>query len=258
MFEGMGGLTHVTGDRDGEPMHPSVPLGDYLGGVFGAAAILAALCGRAADPATPGQEIDLSMTECVIRLMDFMPGALQQSGIVPGRSGNASAYTAPSGTFRTADGRWVTLSGSTHALFVNNCRAIDREELASDPRFSTGQVRLEHRDRINEIFADWCGTHSQREVLDAFERCGGTLAPIFSIDQIVADPQVTARKSVIAVPDPDLGSLDMPGVVPRFVQSPGGVRSTGGRLGQDNELVLAGTLGMSAREIERLREEGVI
>lgn len=258
IFEAMGGLTHITGHKDGEPMHPSMPIADYLGGVFGAAGVLAALWPRAKDPTLPGEEIDLSMTECIIRLLDFMPGVYQQTGIIPGRDGNTSPYSAPAATYRTRDDKWVSMAGSSNALFAANCRAIGREDLIDDPRFATNPARVQHREETNQIFADWCLVRTQEEVLEAFVAAGGTIAPIYSTDQVVADPQVVARQSIVRVPDQDFGTLDMPNVVPRFMQDPGEVRFTGRGMGQDNDLVYREQLGMDEATLVRLKRDKVI
>lgn len=258
IFEAMGGLTHITGHKDGQPIHPSMPIGDYLGGLFGAAGALAALWPRAKDPTLPGEEIDLSMTECIIRMLDFMPGVYQQTGIIPGRDGNTSPYSAPADTYRTKDDKWVTMAGSSNALFAANCRAIEREDMISDPRYATNPARVNHREETNKVFADWCAERTQQDVLDAFVAAGGTIAPIYSTDQVVTDPQVVARKAIVSVPDPDFGTLDMPNVVPRFARDPGEVRFTGRDMGADNDLIFRGKLGMDDATIERLRREKVI
>ncbi len=137
VFEAMAGLTHITGEADGEPMHAGYPIGDAIGGLFGAVSVLAACWKRARDPAAPGEEIDLSLCEATLRILDFLPIEYDQTGVVRGRSGNKNQYSAPSAVYRTRDDQWVTLSGSTNAMFANNCRAIDRPELISTPIFGT-------------------------------------------------------------------------------------------------------------------------
>ncbi len=258
IFEAMGGLTTVTGHADDEPMHAGVPLGDSIGGLFGAIGILTALWPRARDPGRPGEEIDLSLTECITRLLDFMPGVYQQLGTVPTRNGNRSPYSAPSAVYRTRDGRWVSMAGSIDSMFANNCRAIGRPELMQDPRFADNASRVVHEQELNRIFIDWCAAHDLCDVLAAFDQAGGTLAPIYGIDQVVQDPHVVARRSIIGVPDHDFGTLHMPNVVPRFVRDPTEPRHAGAELGQDNERIYRDLLGLSPDRITRLRESGVI
>ena len=258
IFEAMGGLTYITGEPGGEPMHAGYPIGDAVGGVFGALGIMTALWKRAKDPTLPGEEIDLSMTEATLKLLDFLAIEHDQLGVVRERSGNANQYSAPAAVYKTADGRWVTLAGSTNALYANNCRAIGRPELIDDPRFANNAQRVTFAAELNAIFSAWCAAHTLAQVLEAFERAQGTIAPIYSIDQVFADPQMQAREAITSVPDADFGSVRMQNVVPRFVNDPGGVRNTGGAIGQDNAEIYGRWLGMDAAEQQKLKDAGVI
>jgi crotonobetainyl-CoA:carnitine CoA-transferase CaiB-like acyl-CoA transferase len=258
IFEAMGGLTYITGEAGGEPMHTGYPVGDALGGLFGALGVLAALWKRARDPSAPGEEIDLALTESTLKILDFLPIEYDQLGKVRGRVGNANPYSAPAAVYRTREGAWVTLAGSTNALYANNCRAIGRPDLIDDPRFAGNAGRVEHGAELNAIFAAWCAQHSQEEVLAAFREHHGTIAPVYSIDQIFADPQVQARQAIVEVPDEDFGTVRMQGVVPRFAADPAEVRSSGAAVGAHNAEVYGSWLGLSAAEQQQLREEGVI
>jgi crotonobetainyl-CoA:carnitine CoA-transferase CaiB-like acyl-CoA transferase len=258
IFEAMGGLTYITGEPGGEPMHAGYPIGDAIGGVFGALGIVSALWKRAKDPNAPGEEIDLSMTEATLRLLEFLAIEHDQLGTVRERSGNANQYSAPAAVFRTKDNRWVSLAGSTNVLYANNCRAIGRPDLIDDPRFANNGMRTERKNELNAIFSDWCATHTLDDVLAAFQGAQGTIAPIYSIDQVFADPQVQARDAITSVPDKDFGSVRMQNVVPRFVNDPGSVRSTGGAIGQDNAEIYGTWLALSEAEQQQLKQAGVI
>jgi crotonobetainyl-CoA:carnitine CoA-transferase CaiB-like acyl-CoA transferase len=258
IFEAMGGLTYITGEPGGEPMHAGYPIGDAIGGVFGALGIVSALWKRAKDPDAPGEEIDLSMTEATLRLLEFLVIEHDQLGTVRERSGNSNQYSAPAAVYRTSDSRWVSLAGSTNVLYANNCRAIGRPDLIEDPRFASNGLRTERKDELNAIFSAWCAQHTLDEVLSAFQSAQGTIAPIYSIDQVFADPQVQARDAITTVPDRDFGSVRMQNVVPRFVNDPGKVRNTGGDVGQDNAEIYGQWLSLSEAEQEQLKKSGVI
>ena len=258
IFEAMGGLTYITGEPGGEPMHAGYPIGDAVGGVFGALGIVAALWKRAMNPNAPGEEIDLSMTEATLRLLEFLAIEHDQLGTVRERSGNANQYSAPAAVYRTIDNRWVSLAGSTNVLYANNCRAIGRPDLIEDPRFGSNGSRTEHKDELNAIFSAWCAQHALEDVLAVFQKAQGTIAPIYSIDQVFADPQIQARDAITTVPDKDFGSVRMQNVVPRFVNDPGKVNSTGGAIGQDNAEIYGEWLALSTEEQLRLKQSGVI
>lgn len=258
VFEAMAGLTYITGEPDGEPMHAGYPLGDAIGGLFGAVGVLAALWKRASDRDAPGEEIDLSLTESILRVLEFLPIEYDQLGAVRERSGNRNQYSSPSAVYRTRDGHWVTLAGSTAAIWANNCRAIGRADLIADPRFATNGQRTEHAGELNRVFSDWCADHTLDEVLAAFRENHGVIGPIYGIDQVFADPQVQARGAIVPVPDEDFGSVRMQAVVPRFTRDPGSVRGAGGGLGRDNRRIYGERLGLAAEEIADLAKRKVI
>lgn len=257
IFEAMGGLAYITGEPGGEPMHAGYPIGDAIGGLFGALGIMAACWKRARDRDAPGEEIDLSLTEATLKLLDFLAIEHDQLGTVRERSGNANQYSAPAAVYRTRDARWVTLAGSTNALWANNCRAIGRADLIADPRFASNALRVEHAAELNAVFSAWCAERTLAAVLEAFEAAQGTIAPVYSIDQVFADPQMRAREAITRVPDADFGTVAMQNVVPRFARDPGRIRHAAGAVGCDNARVW-GALGLSPEEQSRLSAAGVI
>ncbi|WP_316161414.1 CoA transferase [Bradyrhizobium sp. SZCCHNRI20481] len=258
IFEAMGGLTYITGEAEGEPTHPGYPIGDAIGGAFGALGVLAALWKRAVDPEAPGEEIDLALTEAVFRLLDVLPVEHDQLGFSRSRIGNANGYSAPAAVYRTRDDRWVTLAGSTNALYAANCRAIDRPDLIDDPRFANNASRVKHAAELNAIFAAWCAAHDLDDVVARFTEAKGTIAPIYAIDQIATDPQAIAREMITRVPDRDFGSVAMSNVVPRFGNDPATLRHAAGDVGQDNREIYQGWLGLSDQEMDDLARRKVI
>ncbi|MCC5987923.1 MAG: CoA transferase [Pararhodobacter sp.] len=257
IFEAMGGLTYLTGEPDGEPMHSGYPLADAVGGLFGAASVLAALLAVRADPKRQGEEIDLSLTESTLKLLEYLPIEYDQTGVVRGRAGNANLYSAPSGVFRCRDGCWISMAGSTNTTFAANCAAIGRPDLASNPRFATNSNRVGHSAELNALFRDWFAQNDLKTCLTVFREAGGTIAPIQSIDQIFADPQIQAREAITPVQDDDFGTVRIQNVVPRFSTRPAGHRRTAGSLGRDTEAVLA-EIGVSAGQFQALRDAGII
>ena len=239
LFEAMSGLAHLTGDADGPPIHPSYPMGDAIGGLFGAISILAAVHAMRVDPERRGQVVDLSLTEAVFRLIDFQTIAYDQLGQVFKRNGNLNQYSAPSDVYPTRDGQYVSLSGSTNNTFAANLKAIGRSDLAGEPRFGSNKLRVENAAELDALFRDWFAAHDLADILAAFDSAGGTLAPIYSTDMIFNDPHYQARNAIVDVPDATFGSVKMQGVVPRFMRTPGAVRASAGALGQHNDDVIA-------------------
>jgi crotonobetainyl-CoA:carnitine CoA-transferase CaiB-like acyl-CoA transferase len=258
IFEAMSGLAYITGDPDRSPMHNGYPIGDAIGGLTACNAVLMSLLGRERGTITGGEEIDLSLTEATFRLLDSMTIQYDQLGEEPQRTGNASHYSAPANVFRTSDGQYVSLSGSTQATFVGNAKAIDRPDLLEDPKFDTNQTRFANREEINEIYTEWFATHTQPEAIAAFEREQGTLAPIYSVAQVFEDPQFAAREAIVPVQDDDFGEVRLQAVIPKLTNNPGKVRHTARSLGADNLAVYKEYLDLSAEDITALQEKGIV
>lgn len=258
IFEAMSGVTYITGEPDREPMHLGFHIADAVGGLFGALGILAALWKRAANPNLSGEEIDLSLTEAMLRLVDFLPIGYDQLGNVPERMGNSTHYTAPTLVCRTHDGQWISLSGGNDALFANNCRAIGRDDLINDLRFLTSSSRAQHKNVLNTIFREWIEERDFEEVNASFDKAAGTLAPIYSIKQVFSDKQMIAREAIVSVPDCDFGEVRMQNVIPRFMNEPGAVRHTAGPLGANNEEIFGKWLGLNFEELKLLKSRGII
>jgi crotonobetainyl-CoA:carnitine CoA-transferase CaiB-like acyl-CoA transferase len=256
IFEAMGGLTHITGMKDGDPVHPGYPIADAFGGLFGAFAIVAALYSIAKN-GTEGEEIDLALTEATFRLLENLAIEYDQLGQVRERDGNNNQYTAPANVFRTGDGRYVTVTGSTDSMFAANMRAIDRADLIADPRFATNRDRMRCREELDAIFRAYMERRTLEEVLADFAREDGAIGPIYSVEQIFEDPQVQARQVVTSVPDEDFGTVRMQNVVPRLTRNPGRIRWAAKDLGADTDRILA-DLGLSPEEIAAHRAKGII
>ena len=111
---------------------------------------------------------------------------------------------------------------------------------------------------MDEIFADWFADHNEAEVMELFAEKNVVAGPVLDIGDIFKDPHYAARDDIVSVPDADFGQVKMQGVVPRFSETPGEVRHTGGALGQDNDAVLCGLLGLDAAQIEHLRSLKVV
>lgn len=255
--EAMGGLTTLIGEPDGPPMSPGYPLGDLIAGLLGAFSVMTALYYRDARGGE-GQVIDLALNEAVFRLLDFDAIQYDQLQTVHRRTGNRLPYVAPSSTFKTIDGKYITVPVSTQSIWLRVCQAMGREDLASDPKFIDNPARVSHSDEINGIVADWIAARSWQEVEEIFGRHEVAYSPIFDIQDIFNDMQYRAREALVRVPDKDLGEAIVQNVVPKFSLTPGSVDHLGPRLGEHNEDIYVGELGYSQEKLSRLREAGVI
>ncbi|HEX2030328.1 MAG TPA: CoA transferase [Actinomycetota bacterium] len=257
LAEAMSGFAHLTGDPDGPPMLPPVALADEVGALLGAFAVMVALYHRDVRGGT-GQVIDQSLFEPLFQLTGPVATAFDRLGLVAGRHGNRLPYVAPRNTFRTSDGRWVGLSGTSQRVAERILLAIGRPDLVNDPRFVTNEARLANVDDLDAVIGEWIGRHTLQEVMVAFEAQEAAAAPIYDIQQIFADLQYRARGTIARLPDEELGDVVMPDVQPRLSDTPGRIRHPGLPLGAANAEVYGAELGIDDEEVRRLRRDGVI
>lgn len=256
LIESMSTLAHMTGESAGPPTLPPFGLADGVAAYAGASAVLAALLARTADGL--GQVIDLALLDPLLSILGPAPSAYQQLGVVPHRHGNASPNNAPRNTYLTKDNRWIAISSSTNSVARRVMKLVGREDLAAEPWFDSASARASHRESLDAIVADWVARRSRDDALAAFRDAGAAAAPIYDIADLMADPQVRWRGSIVDVPDEDLGVLAMQNTVFRFSRSLAGIRHAGRAIGADNRDVYGGLLGLSTQEIEALSAEGVI
>ncbi|MGH8704259.1 MAG: CaiB/BaiF CoA transferase family protein [Burkholderiales bacterium] len=258
LFEAYSGLTYITRAPGDAPMHPGYPIGDPIGGLFGAFGVLAALHDRLKHPEAPGQEIDLSLTEAMLRLLEVLPIEYDQLGLVHEPVGNGSPYAAPAGVFRSADGEWVTFTAATQNVFERFCALIGRKDMLTDPRFADNRSRMEHAAELNAVVAEWIGARPLAETVARLSEAGVPAAPIYSNRQIMEDPHFRARGAIVKVKDEDFGAVAVPCVVPRLSATPGEARTSGPAPGAHNAEVYGGWLGLSEAEQDVLRRAGAI
>jgi crotonobetainyl-CoA:carnitine CoA-transferase CaiB-like acyl-CoA transferase len=258
LFEAYGGLTYITGESDGPPLHPGYPIGDPIGGVFGAFGVLAALYHRLKNPDAPGQEIDLSLTESILKILEVLMIKHNQTGEAQTRIGNDNAFVAPANVFRTGDGHWVTVTCATQAIWARFCEIAGRKDLLADARFATNAQRMHNKRELNAILGEWVGTRALDAVVKVLMDAGVSAAPIYDAGQILADPHFNARGAIASVPDQDFGEVKMPGLVPRLSATPGEIRSTGPAPGAHNTEVYRDWLGLGETEMTALASDGVI
>ncbi len=257
IFESMSGFTQICGEDGGRPLHLGYPISDAVAGLFGAVGILAALHDLAQHPDRRGQEIDCSATEAMLRTLEFLAIEYDQLGAVRTRSGNRSQYAAPGNVYRTADDKWASIAASTQSIFDRLCTALDRRDLLEDERYATNPARVKNYLSLDEIVGAAIGKLTLAQLRETLTKHEVGFSPIYDIADVFDDPQFKAREAIVAVPDGELGSVRMQGVVPRFSETPGAVRRAGPAMGEHNDEVYGG-LGLTAAEIAGLKARKVI
>lgn len=258
LAEAMSGFAYVTGHPDGPPTLPPFGLADSVAALMGTSATMFALYERDAGGSGRGQYIDLAILEPMFSILGPQATVYDQLGIVQERMGNAIPFVCPRNMYRTSDDSWLALSASAESIAQRVFDIIGRPEMASDPRYSTNAARLKHREEVDAAISAWMSRHTKEEVMAAFDVGEGAIAPVFSIEDLMHDPHLAKRRSIVDVPDEELGSVRMQGIFPLLSRTPGRVAWAGPQLGQHTEEILAGRLGFSSEEIETLRSRGAI
>ena len=223
LVEAFSGFAHKNGFPDRPPLLPNLGLADSIAGLYGASAALVAL--REVEVrGGKGQEIDLSLLEPILSVLGADQAVHRVTGKVPGRTGNRTPLTAPRNIYPTADQKYVALSASTPDMALRLMRAIGRADMCDDPRFATNEKRVENVEALDAIIGAFIGSRTLAANLEFFEREQITGGPIYDASEVMTDPHVVARGSVVEMADDDLGSLPMHCVVPRFSATPGSIR----------------------------------
>lgn len=273
-----GGLLHLTGEADRPPVRPGVTVADYLTGVFAAEAALAALYRRDATPRRrpgasddaggasgtggaptgAGAVVDASLYGAVLRILEWTIAAYDRLGTVRAREGNRLSNSAPLDNYPTADGRFVCVVAGSDANFGRLCRAMDRPDLLSDPRYATLADRARHGDEINGVVAAWTAQLSATEVEEACVRFDVPVATAYTAVEIAADAHFAARHDLISVDDPVLGAIRQQAPYPRLVGETGAIPAGAPTLGADNEEVWCEMVGLTPGELDGLRAQGIV
>jgi crotonobetainyl-CoA:carnitine CoA-transferase CaiB-like acyl-CoA transferase len=271
-----GGLLYLTGYPELPPVRPGVTVADYLTGVFAAAAALASLYerdGRAVAPApgeneegasggSPGRRagrvVDAPLYGAILRILEWTLAAHDRLGIVRERTGNRLEHAAPMDNYATADGRTACILAGSDANFARLCRAMARPDLLVDPRFASAADRAAHGTEINGIVAAWARTLTAAELDRRCVDAGVPVGTAYSAADIFADPHIAQRGDLVVVDDPVIGPVRQQAPFPRFIGEPPRAPSGAPRLGQHNDEVWRGIVGLSQGELAALRQSGVV
>lgn len=259
IFQAMGGLMSVTGERDGRPgggpMRVGLPIVDLMTGMHAASAILAALHHRDRVSGT-GQYIDAALLDVEIAMLSHLHLNYLVSGKIPQRWGNDNATLVPYQVLPCKGGR-IMVSVGNESQFANFCKVLGKPELAEDERFSKNVKRLENRDLLVSILEELLSREDGAYWSNAMENVGVGCGPINDVAQALADPQVRHRRMQMEVPHPLSGTTPLIANPMRFSDATIDHQAPP-TLGQHNQEILQGLLGLSDPDIADLAARGII
>jgi formyl-CoA transferase len=239
--EAMGGLRYVTGYPDRAPVRVGVSLGDTLAALYSVIGALVALHHRDINGGR-GQVVDAALYESVFAVMESLIPEYSKFGYVRERSGGSLPGISPSNTYTCRDGRYVVIGGNSDGIFGRLMHAIGRPDLAENPALAHNDGRVQHNDVIDTAISAWTARHSLDEALTVLEAAEVPVGKIYSAADIHADPHYRHRGMIESVVLPDGSSVDLPGIVPKLSETPGGTRWIGPTLGAHQDEVVAAIL----------------
>jgi formyl-CoA transferase len=255
IVQAWGGLMSITGTAESGPLKVGVAIIDLVAGLMLGKAIVAALYAR--EKIGVGQKVDTSLLEAEVAGLINAGSNYLISGKIPGRWGNAHPTIVPYQSFQTADG-FLVIGVASESIWKRFCAAIGKTELANDPCYLKNADRVEHRQELIAILAAIFKSGSTENWLSVLNKGDVPCAPVQTIDQVFAAPQVLHREMLVEVGHPTAGTLKMAGVPVKFSTTPAAVRLPPPLLGQHNDEVLSSWLGMNSAEIDQLKKANVI
>ena len=256
MAQGMGGLISITGEPDRPPSKVPVAINDIMTGMYTAVAMLSAV--RHRDLTGEGQHVDVGLLDVQVSWLANVASNYLVGGRIPRRLGTAHPNTVPYQVFPTEDG-FIIVAANNDGQFERFCEAAGAPELLNDPDFSTNALRVRNRDRLVPKVEAVTRTRGTAAWMEALEAAGVPCAPVNTVDQVFADPQVQARGMQIRMPHPLAGEgVRLVGSPIQLSRTPVSYRRAPPTLGQHTDEVLAEVLGLGEDERNALREEGVI
>ena len=252
--QGMGGLMSITGIPGQGPVRVGIPIADLCSGILLAQGILVALIER--ETTGEGKWVHTSLLEAMLSMLDFQASRWLMSGEVPPQAGNNHPTGIPTGVFETRDGH-INIAAAGDEIYERFCKAIERPDLLSDPRFATSRARSDHRDTLMEVLMPVTRQKASADWVALLNKAGVPCGPIYRIDEAFADPQVRHLEMAQPVHSPALGDLTILGHPVSHGAKRLPIMGPAPELGQDNEDILT-ALGYTKDQIADLAHRGIV
>jgi crotonobetainyl-CoA:carnitine CoA-transferase CaiB-like acyl-CoA transferase len=255
LMQAFSGIMSITGEPGGAPVRAGVSFLDLSTGLFTAFGIVNALLHR--ERTGLGQRVDGSLLETAVSMLAFHAEGYLLTGAIPKALGSGHPSLSPYRTFRCQDGQWIFIAAANDRFWGRLAPALDLAELATDERFARNVDRVKHRAELEGILEKTIGAMEREPLLKTLEVAGVPATPVNTVDQVMEDPQTTARGMVDHVRHPVLGEIPVVSTPVKFSAMRAGVRTAAPVRSQHTDAVL-NDLGYTAADIAALREKKVI
>jgi crotonobetainyl-CoA:carnitine CoA-transferase CaiB-like acyl-CoA transferase len=249
------GVMDLTGFADGPPVKVGNSIADLVAGMSGAHGVTLALLAR--QRTKRGQKVEIAMLDVMAALLTYQAGMYLNAGRTPARRGNEHPSIVPYEVFKAADA-YLVIGAANDSLWERSCAALERPELAREPRYATVASRVEHRATLVPLLNEILGARPAADWLKRLEAAGVPAGRIRTVPEVCESEHLKARGMVVALPHPKAGTVKMMGVPIRLHGTPGRPTTAAPLLGADTEAVLTRVLGVRRAEIRRLRDGGVV
>jgi crotonobetainyl-CoA:carnitine CoA-transferase CaiB-like acyl-CoA transferase len=246
--QGMGGLMSITGLPGQGPVRAGIPIADLSAGLLCAIGILTALLER--EVSGEGQWVTTSLLQAQIFMLDFQAARWLQAHEVAKQAGNNHPTTIPTGVFQTKDG-YINIAAGGQVMWERVCQAIEAPELVDRPDFSSSELRSKNRDAVNAEIQKRMANKTGAEWIAIFNKTGVPCGPIYSIDEVFADPQVKHLGIAQTAKRPDGSDQTFVGQGVTLSRTPSKIVVTPPEQGQQTDEVLK-EFGFAADEIDEL------
>ncbi|MBS0450577.1 MAG: CoA transferase [Proteobacteria bacterium] len=253
--EAMGGLRHLTGEPGRVPVRCGISIGDTLAALHGTIGVLTALYHRKVNGGQ-GQVIDVALHEAVFNVMESLIPEYDAFGAMREAAGSALPGIAPSNAYRCSDG-FVLVAGNGDSIFKRLMQLIGRDDLGSDEALASNAGRVARVHELDAAIEQWTLARTVAQALAALGEARVPAGKVYTAGDIHQDPHYRARDMILRQATREGYEVDVPGVVPKLLGTPGTVRSAAPRLGDDTDAVL-GELGFSTQDIVALRDRKVV
>jgi crotonobetainyl-CoA:carnitine CoA-transferase CaiB-like acyl-CoA transferase len=255
--EGIGGLRYVNGFPGEPPVRPNLSIGDTLAGLHTALGVVMACVHRLKDPQGRGQVIDTALYEAVFSMLEGVVPEFDGAGVIREPSGSTLTGIVPTNTYRCTDNKFIIIGANGDSIFKRLAEKMGRPDMAADERFADNAGRVEHEQEIDAAITEWTCSMDSVTALAELEDARVPSGPIYSVADMFQDEHFKARGLFEEV-SYNGGTLKIPAMIPKLSATPGRTDWAGPEVGAFNQEILGDFLGMSAGDLDKLRDDGII
>src|SRR5579863_6306179 len=252
--QGMGGLMSITGLPGQGPVRVGIPIADLSAGLLAALGIMVALLER--EKSHKGQHIETSLLQAQIFMLDFQAARYLVSGEVAKQAGNNHPTSIPTGVFKTKDGH-INIAATGQRIWERFCEAAGAMALMQNPNYQSGAARSKNRDALNAEIDTYMAGRTSAEWIDRLNKAGVPCGPIYSIDQVFADPQVEHLGMAQSVTKKDKSKMRLVAQPMKLSRTPSRLAARPPELGENTDAVLK-EFGFKPKEISALHKANAV